>query len=139
MKRLRLIRPVNVPNASARDGDLVTVTDADARLLLGGDLRVGPAAELVEDLGADPLPVLPVEVQLLRACSVNGAPHAAGEAIAVSERDGRLLLALGRAEVVAGPAVAPPAVEDGARVIADAAASRPGPLVRVSSGKGGNK
>jgi hypothetical protein len=127
VKRLRLIRQVAVPNASGRDGDLVTVTDADARLLLGGDLGVGPAAELVEDLGVD-VPVRPVTVRLNRAVSVNGLPHAEGEVVGVSERDARLLVDLGRAEIVSGHVEPRPAVDGGA-IVEDAARNR-GPLLR---------
>ena len=137
MKRLRLLRSISVNGAGHPEGAVVDVSDADAKRLLAGEVRAGTFAELVQDLGAD-VPVRPVTVRLLRACSVNGTPHPAGATVGVSERDARLLSALGKAEIVAGD-VAPVATEDAGAVIAAAAASRPGPLIRVSSGRGGNK
>ncbi len=130
MKRLRLTRPVAVPNAIERDGELVTVTDADARLLLGGDFRLGAAAELIEDLGPDPTPPGTVEVEVLLPVLLCGRGCAPGERVWISKADAARLYGSPRVRFVSETQ---PAVEDGAQVIAAAAASRPGPLVRVNS------
>ncbi len=132
MKRLRLTRPVNVPNAIERDGNVLAVGDADARLLLA---LTPPAAQLVEDLGADPAPQRPAQVRVVHACSVNGVPTAAGSIVSVSERDARALVALGRAEVVAG-IVAAAHTEDGGAIVHEAAQNR-GALVRPLGRRGG--
>ena len=119
MKLLLLHRSV----AEGAAGATVEVPDPVARALVNGG-----AGTIVEDLGADPLPVLPVEVRLLRACSVNGGPHPEGATVRVSERDARLLAELGRAEIVGG-GVAPVPMVDVGEILSDAARDR-GPLLR---------
>ncbi len=123
MKRLRLLRSISVNGAGHPEGAVVDVSDADAKRLLAGEVRAGTFAELVQDLGADPPPVRPVTVRLLHACSVNGSPHAEGELVAVSEHDARLLIALGRAEIVSG-SVTPTAPAPGGDPVQEAARAR---------------
>jgi hypothetical protein len=123
VKRLLLHRSVREGAA----GETVEVTDRVARVLLGcPSLGEPPSAELVADLGPDGR-LLPVEVRLVKSCSVNGAPHGEGATVRVSERDARLLLELGKAELVSG-ALPPVVVPDGDPV-QEAARDR-GPLVR---------
>jgi hypothetical protein len=97
-----------VPGAFDRAGDVLTVCDADARKLLGGEVRAGVFAELIEDLGPDRM-ALPIEVKIIKPCSAGGGPVAVGETIRLGERDARLLLELGKGEIVAGPVAPLPA------------------------------
>jgi hypothetical protein len=110
VKRLLLHRSVREGAA----GETVEVVDSVARVLLGcPSLGEPPSAELVADLGPDER-LLPVAVRILKPCSAGGGPVAVGETVRLSERDARLLVSLGRAEIVGGalPAVVVPAGVD---------------------------
>lgn len=131
MKRLLLHRSV----AQGQAGATVTVSDETARRLLWCPaIGSPPTATLVEDLGDD-VPVLPVQVRILKACSAGGGPVDVGQVIRVSERDARLLVSLGRAELVSGvvPGATPLAGDDPVQAAARARSPLDRPLRKVGA------